>query len=302
MEDEPSSGDSTDSKEGSTDGSDRDDRQTIEPRSSDSVSESSLDGTNAGDEPVAKSPLPRGTSNTTTRNTITSNTITSNPTDSPLSLTRRSAMLGGASLGLAGLGVGMGTASGRGTGVGSIGAESLASISASVSMSGTHTIGRGARARHPGAVVIGDSTAAEIGSRGPDEVRSQMPIYAPAFHTTSTQAAKTDIEPVDCETVLDGVRSLPIYRWRFTDLDDGHHVGPMAEDFHDRFELDQSGETIASVDADGIAMAAIQGLLDRYETARERLEDDLQERRERVAALESRLDALETEMTGDGGQ
>ena len=210
-------------------------------------------------------------------------------------------MLGGAGLGLAGLGVGLGTASGRGIGAGSISAGSIASISASVSIPGTHTIGRGARARHPGAVVIGDSTAAEIGSRGPDEVRSQMPIYAPAFHTTSTQAAKTDVEPVDCEAILDGVRSLPIYRWQFSDLDDGDHVGPMAEDFHDRFELDQSGETIASVDADGIAMAAIQGLLDRYESTRERLEDDLKARRERVAALESRLEALETEMIGDGG-
>ncbi|MDZ7730391.1 MAG: tail fiber domain-containing protein [Natrialbaceae archaeon] len=120
-----------------------------------------------------------------------------------------------------------------------------------------------------------------------------MPVYAPAFHTTSTRTAKTDLEPVDPEAILEHVRSLPVYTWHFRDVDDGRHVGPMAEDFHEAFELDQPGDTIASVDADGIAMAAIQGLLARQECEHQRLADVVAERRERVAELESRVQALE---------
>ena len=206
-------------------------------------------------------------------------------------VTRRAAMLGAAGLGLAGIGVGSGAAAEE---------PAIASVAAAASMGlqGTHTIGRGARARHPGTVVIGDGTSAWIASRGPNEVRSQCPVYAPAFHTTSARAAKTDVEPVDPESVLDSLADLPIYRWRFDAVDDGPHLGPMADDFHDRFDLAGDGETIASVDADGVALAAIQGVLERHERESDRLRRQLDERRARLDALEARLDELEAEVSG----
>ena len=216
----------------------------------------------------------------------------------PLSMTRRSALLGTAGLGLTGLGLG---ATNPVTATGGAGAPvpAIQAMSATVSLTGSHELGRGARSRHPGAVVIGDSTAAEIGSRGPNEVRSQSPIYAPSFNTTSTAAAKTDLEPVDPESILDGVSALPIHTWRFTDVDDGRHVGPMAEAFHATFDLDQRGDTIASVDADGIALAAIKGLLGRHEAERDRLQAEIADRHERIDELEARLAEIETEVAAD---
>ena len=38
-------------------------------------------------------------------------------------------------------------------------------------------------------------------------------------------------------------------------------MGPTAQDFHSAFGLGDSDKTIATVDADGVAFAAIQGLV-----------------------------------------
>ena len=44
--------------------------------------------------------------------------------------------------------------------------------------------------------------------------------------------------------------------------DDGavRHIGPVAQDFRAAFDLGADDKTIATVDADGVALAAIQGL------------------------------------------
>ena len=165
----------------------------------------------------------------------------------------------------------------------------------------SHAIGAGARAVHRGAVVFADSSPTQCWSEGADEVRSQMPIYAPSFNSTSASAAKTDVESVDPQRALAGVRSLEVATWRFAEGDDGRHMGPMAEDFHEAFELGASEESIATVDADGVALAAIQGLAAETDRLRERLADregrlealerDRDRLRDRLAALEERLEA-----------
>ena len=38
------------------------------------------------------------------------------------------------------------------------------------------------------------------------------------------------------------------------------HLGPVSEDFHRAFGLGANSRTIGTVDADGVALAAIQGL------------------------------------------
>ena len=165
------------------------------------------------------------------------------------------------------------------------------------------TVGSNAHSVHDGAIIFGDSTGRQIWSKQTDEVRSQMPIYAPAFNTTSARAAKTAIEPVDTESALAGVESLEITSWTFTDADTGRHVGPMAEDFQDAFDLEGDDGSIATVDADGVAFAAIQGLAERVEDLRdqraadeariETLEAENETLRTQLKSLEERLDSLD---------
>lgn len=76
----------------------------------------------------------------------------------------------------------------------------------------------------------------------------------------SSRAWKEGFEALDPEAVLAKVSELPIQRWRYRGSDEGAHVGPMAEDFHAAFGLGASDAYIATVDADGVALAAIQGL------------------------------------------
>jgi FtsZ-binding cell division protein ZapB len=116
---------------------------------------------------------------------------------------------------------------------------------------------------------------------------------------------------VDPDDVLDSFADPEVSTWEFTDTDDGRHIGPMAGEFHDAFGLGDDDETIASVDADGVALAAIQGLTERVQQKDDRIDeqaeqiDDLEaenERlRERQEALEERLAALEASLDeGDG--
>jgi hypothetical protein len=77
----------------------------------------------------------------------------------------------------------------------------------------------------------------------------------------SDRNAKTDIRSVDTAEVLERVTQLPIQQWRFrTEGEEVKHVGPMAQDFYAAFGLGEIPTAIATVDADGVALAAIQGL------------------------------------------
>ena len=61
----------------------------------------------------------------------------------------------------------------------------------------------------------------------------------------------------------------------------------MAQDFHAAFGLGTDERHIATVDADGVALAAIQGL-------NEKLEAEVKAKDARISELEKRLAAIES--------
>ena len=100
---------------------------------------------------------------------------------------------------------------------------------------------------------------------------------------SSDRNVKKNFAPVDALAMLEKVKALPIQQWTYQAEADGvHHVGPMAQDFHAAFGLGANDVTIATVDADGVALAAIQGLNQK-----------LEETRVENAALTARLERLE---------
>jgi type VI secretion system secreted protein VgrG len=106
----------------------------------------------------------------------------------------------------------------------------------------------------------------------------------------SDRNAKTDFAPVDPAAVLECVAKLPIQQWRFKAEPEGvKHVGPMAQDFRAVFGLGEIPTAIATVDADGVALAAIQGLNQKLEDR----DAEIQALRRQNALLEKRLNALE---------
>ena len=62
-------------------------------------------------------------------------------------------------------------------------------------------------------------------------------------------------------------------------------MGPMAQDFHGAFGLGDSDKTITNIDADGVALAAIQGL-----------KRELDDKSARLARQAKDLDALKREL------
>ncbi len=55
--------------------------------------------------------------------------------------------------------------------------------------------------------------------------------------------------------------ALPLTTWNYKSQDARiHHLGPMAQDFKVAFGLGESATGITTVDEEGVALAAIQGL------------------------------------------
>ena len=81
----------------------------------------------------------------------------------------------------------------------------------------------------------------------------------------SSRSLKTAFEAIDPLAVLDKVADLPVQGWRYKVEDAStRHIGPVAEDFQRLFGLGD-GESIGTVDADGVALAAIQGLVQKMD-------------------------------------
>jgi hypothetical protein len=127
-------------------------------------------------------------------------------------------------------------------------------------------------------------------------------IYATGTITpNSDRNLKTDFAEVDVKTVLDKVANLPIQQWRFLAEPEGvKHFGPMAQDFRAAFGLGERPTAIATVDADGVALAAIQGLNQKVEGRSEKFEVRSKESESRIqrleaenAELKARLERLE---------
>jgi trimeric autotransporter adhesin len=95
----------------------------------------------------------------------------------------------------------------------------------------------------------------------------------------SSRSYKENFGAVNGLDVLSRLVKLPIMTWDYKGSSEGQHMGPVAEDFKASFGLAGDGKSISTVDADGIALAAIQGLNAKLETEN--------------AALRARLDALE---------
>jgi trimeric autotransporter adhesin len=82
-----------------------------------------------------------------------------------------------------------------------------------------------------------------------------------AWSTLSDRAVKADILAVDPRTILARLAAVPITTWRYRTQDASvRHIGPMAQDFYAAFGVGEDARHISTVDADGVALAAIQAL------------------------------------------
>ena len=126
------------------------------------------------------------------------------------------------------------------------------------------------------------------------DLEVQQTIYVGnSVQQLSDRNAKEQFTPVDTKDILEKVASLPITSWQYKprgELPDNEqkessvrHIGPVAQDFYAAFQIGLNERTIATVDADGIALAAIQALKTENDTLKKQ-----------NAAILKRLEALES--------
>jgi hypothetical protein len=109
----------------------------------------------------------------------------------------------------------------------------------------------------------------------------------------SDRNIKRNIQAVNTREMLKKVVALPIQKWEYKADPKGlRHLGPMAQDFSKAFSLGKDDKTIATVDADGVALAAIQGL-NQVVLEKDAKIQSLEKRVSQLESLEARLTKLE---------
>jgi hypothetical protein len=133
-----------------------------------------------------------------------------------------------------------------------------------------------------------------LNSSGEPLVGVRLASGSGSWETLSDRNAKTGILPVDGVQVLDALMNVPISTWRYKGQSKSvQHIGPMAQDFYATFGMGEDAHYIGTVDADGVALAAIQGL---YQVVQEK-DARISDLERQNANQERRLNDLEKRMT-----
>ncbi len=190
------------------------------------------------------------------------------------------------------------------------------------SAGGDYSVALGQRAviagDHDGSILIADGTSVDFASAAANEfaVRAtggtrivsavdegtgdptagvELAPGAGAWSTLSDRAAKDNFQSVDGHALLERLSALPILTWNYRAQPEGvRHIGPTAQDFHSAFALGENDHSISTVDADGVALAAIQALHQMIREQQARL--DALERQN--AQLQARMAELQSNAPG----
>jgi hypothetical protein len=103
------------------------------------------------------------------------------------------------------------------------------------------------------------------------------------WNSVSDRNMKENFKAVNSRDILRKVLNLPITTWNYKTQDASvRHIGAMAQDFKAAFRVGEDDKHISTIDPDGVAFAAIQGL-------NEELKDELKTRDAKIERLETQL-------------
>lgn len=188
-----------------------------------------------------------------------------------------------------------------------------------VSNDNAFAAGNSARANHLGSFVWSDndtnatvSTAANqwtararggarfitgINSSGAITSGVQVVAGGGAWTSLSDRHAKKNFEETDAGAILEKLCAMPVLTWSYKTQDDAiRHIGPTAQDFKAAFGVGETDTGITTVDADGVALAAIQALCAEVRGQKSevsKLQTENAGLKAQLDALKARLDAVE---------
>ena len=122
-----------------------------------------------------------------------------------------------------------------------------------------------------------------------------------SWASVSDRDAKANFAAVDTREVLAKVAAMPVTTWKYKSQDEEiRHIGPVAQDFYAAFGVGEDETHITTVDADGVALAAIQGLYEIVQEQDRHAADQLAEiggLQQEVAALQAQNKALDARLS-----
>jgi hypothetical protein len=177
--------------------------------------------------------------------------------------------------------------------------------------------GRQAKALHNGTFVWGDSSAADVSSTGSDQflVRASggtvfysssdlstgavLNAGSGSWSSSSDRNVKSNFTSVDPQAILAQVATLQLSTWNYNAQDPSiRHIGPMAQDFYAAFKVGEDDKHISTIDSEGVALAAIQGLyqmVQKKDAKIAALETENQTLKNKLDDIDTRLSKLEAQ-------
>lgn len=142
--------------------------------------------------------------------------------------------------------------------------------------------GRLASAAHQGAFVWKDATTSALSSTTTNQFSARasggvrfftstgdttgvtMGAGASSWTSVSDKSVKKDFREINSDELLIKLSEIPISRWKYiAEESQADHIGPMSQDFYSAFGLGDDDKRISTIDADGVALAAIQALYNK---------------------------------------
>lgn len=166
-----------------------------------------------------------------------------------------------------------------GVGIGQVGTVTGSKVAVEASTGNLYSYGASIVAGALAASPCTLDSSGHINLNSPSGPAVGNPIACGASYNSGTQwinassvEYKESFAAVDPEDVLAKLEVLPITSWTYKDKPEHKHVGAIAEDWFAAFGLGDSDKSIATGDGDGIALAAIKGLLRRIKALEAKLE------------------------------
>lgn len=120
-----------------------------------------------------------------------------------------------------------------------------------------------------------------------------LPAGGGSWSSTSSRESKANFASVEGSDVLKKLDRIPIETWNYKGQDPSiRHMGPVAQDFQAAFGLGEDDKHISSVDADGVALAAVQALYRLMQEKDRRIEQQAAE----IQALKAGMQTLRSEV------
>jgi hypothetical protein len=152
--------------------------------------------------------------------------------------------------------------------------------------------------RSSGGIWLGTNSSASIGSG--QFIATSTGAYLSTGGTwvnNSDRDLKRNFVAVDGHTVLERLAAVPMFTWNYkAQTRNVRHIGPMAQDFHQAFAVGEDDKHISTVDAEGVALAAIQELY-RANLDKDAKIASLTAEVEKLKAVQRQVDALAAKLS-----